>query len=216
MKHILALALVSGLATAASAEVITSYALFGQPGNQASQPASTVAANITGMDLVRGPGLNASAGNNSFAANGWSTDATQDYFSFGFSVANGFSVNLDDLWLGSRSSNSGPGFLGLFYSGDGFTTNLYTFIQTGTVFTNSIIDLSALTGLTGDVEFRISAISDVSANGGTLSESGTFRVGDHFDGTDFSEFRFNGSVVPAPGALALIGFGGLVATRRRR
>lgn len=216
MMKTLTFALVAGLASAASAEVITSYALFGATGDQVFQAPSSAAAGVSGLDLTRGPGLGVSAAGNSFSANGWSSDQSQDYFSFGFSVDAGSSVNLDTLWLGSRSSNTGPGFLGLFYSGDGFTTSLFDFIQVGTAFNNTVIDLSGLTGLTGTVEFRIAALNDVSANGGTISAGGTFRIGDHFDGSDFSEVRFEGTVIPAPGAVALLGLGGLVATRRRR
>lgn len=216
MKNALALALVAGLATVAHAEVITAYTLFGAAGNETSQSATTVAANVAGLDLTRGAGLTATAAGNSFSASGWSTDTSSDYFSFGFTVDAGYSVNLENLYIGSRSSNTGPGFLGLFVSTDGFTSSLYTFVQTGTAFTNSIVDLSALTGLTGNVEFRIAALNNTSANGGSIAAAGTFRVGDHSDGTNFSEFRFNGTVVPAPGAFALMGLGGLVATRRRR
>lgn len=217
MMKTLTFALVAGLASAASAtEVITSYALFGATGDQVFQAPASAAAGVSGLDLTRGPGLGASAAGNSFSANGWSSDQSQDYFSFGFTVDAGSSVDLESLWLGSRSSNTGPGFLGLFYSGDGFTTSLFDFIQVGTAFNNSIVDLSGLTGLTGTVEFRIAALNDVSANGGTISSGGTFRIGDHFDGSNFSEVRFEGTVIPAPGAVALLGLGGLVATRRRR
>ena len=216
MKNAIAIAIVAGLTTAASAEVITSWVNFGQPGDQAASPVGTEADNVTGIELTRGPGLNPSGASNSFSASGWSTDQSEDYFSFGFTVASGFEVDLDTFWVGARSSNTGPGFLGLYYSGDGFTNVLHTFVQDGTNFNNAIVDLSSLTGLTGTVEFRIAVLNDISANGGTLAGTGTFRVGDHFDSGNFTEMRFEGTVVPAPGALALIGLGGLVAGRRRR
>ena len=86
----------------------------------------------------------------------------------------------------------------------------------GRLFNNSVADMSALTGLTGTVEFRIYADNNVSANGGSISSGGTFRLGDHFDGSNFTEVRFEGTVVPAPASAALLGLGGLVAVRRRR
>lgn len=215
MKTITAIALVAGLATAASAEVITSWVNFGQPGDQASSAVGTAAANVSGIELTRGAGLTPTAAGNSFSASGWSTDAN-DYFSFGFTVADGYAVNLSSLWIGTRSSNTGPGFLGLFYSVDGFASSMHTFVQVGTAFNNAVIDLSDLTGLTGTVEFRIAALNNTSANGGSIAAAGTFRVGDHSDGANFTEMRFEGSVVPAPGAMALLGLGGLVAVRRRR
>jgi MYXO-CTERM domain-containing protein len=219
MKTITAIALVAGLATAASADVITSWVNFGQPGNQDSSAVGTAAANVSGIALTRGSGLSASSANNSFSSSGWDQgdgDDANDYFSFGFTVADGFSVNLESFWVGARASNTGPGFLGLYSSVDGFSTNLFTFTQSGTNFNNVIADVSALTGLTGTVEFRVLALNDISANGGTVASGGTFRFGDHFDGTNFTEMRFEGTVVPAPGAMALLGLGGLVATRRRR
>ena len=164
--------------------------------------------------------MNPSAAGDSFSANDW-TNGTDSYFSFGFTVDAGFSVDLDQFFMGTRSSNTGPGELGLFYSGDSFASPIFSFSQSGTSFTNSAVDLSSLTGLTGAVEFRIAPTSDVSANGKTIAGTGTFRIGDYFDGS-LSEVRFTGEVndtvvIPLPGAagLGLAGLG-LVALRRRR
>lgn len=219
MKNAFALAALVAVAgsAAASNEVITSWVNFGQPGNQGSSAVGTQAANVVGNVLTRGSGLTPSAAGNSLSASGWQFSDANDYFTFGFTVDAGYSVDLSQLWLGSRSSGTGPGLLGLFYSGDGFSTSLHTFNQApGSNFVNSIIDLSSLTGLTGTVEFRIQMIQDVSASGGAVGSAGTFRVGDHFDGANFTEMRFVGKVVPAPASIALVGLGGLVATRRRR
>ncbi len=216
MRHYAAAAVLAVVAGTASADVITSYVSFGQPGDQISSPVGTVAANVSALPLTRGAGLNPSAAGNSISSNGWDTLDGTDYFTFGFSVDAGYSVNLDNLWFGSRSSNTGPGFLSVYTSLDGFSAPLYSFAQVGTAFSNHIADMSSLTGLTGSVEFRIYADSGVSANGGAISSGGTFRLGDHFDGANFTEFRFEGTVVPAPASAALMGLGGLVALRRRR
>ncbi len=115
-----------------------------------------------------------------------------DYISFGFTVDAGYSVDLDTFWFGSRRPTRAR-VTWAFYSVDGFTTPIYTFTQSGTNFNNAIADVSPLTGLTGTVEFRIAALSDTRADGGTgISGSGTFRVGDHFDGSNFTEVRFEG------------------------
>ena len=108
MKNALALALVAGLATVANADVITAYTLFGASGDQASQAASAAATNVSGLNMTRGAGLTATAAGNSFSASGWSTDTSSDYFSFGFTVDAGYSVNLENLIIGTRSSNTGP------------------------------------------------------------------------------------------------------------
>jgi hypothetical protein len=217
MRTFAAAAVLATVAGTASADVITSWTNFGQPGDQAASPVNVEATNVTGIDMTRGAGLGANTGGNSLNSNGWDGLDADDYISFGFTVDAGYSVDLDTFWFGSRSSNSGPGDMGVFYSVDGFTTPIYTFTQSGTNFNNAIADVSALTGLTGTVEFRIAALSDTRADGGTgISGSGTFRVGDHFDGSNFTEVRFEGTVVPAPASAALLGLGGLVAVRRRR
>jgi len=219
MRHTALLATaVIGFAGAANANAqIAAWGQFGQPGDQAFTAPTATAANVTGLDMTRGPGLNPNAGSNSLNSSGWDgPDPANDFVSFGFSVDAGFSVDLDSLIIGTRASNSGPGNLGLFYSGDGFSNNLFTFTQSGTNFLNSIIDLSSLNGLVGTIEFRIRALDDTRADGGTgISSAGTFRVVDFFDG-DFTDTQFTGTVVPTPGAVGLFGLAGLVATRRRR
>jgi len=216
MRTFAAAAVLVITAGTASADVITSWVNFGQPGDQAFSPVGTEAANVTGSVLTRGSGITATGAGNSISANGWDDLSADDYFTFGFTVDAGYSVDLDTLWFGSRSSGSGPGFLSVYTSLDGFTTPVYSFAQVGTSFNNNIADLSSLTGLTGSVEFRILADNGTSASGGTIGSGGTFRLGDHFDGSDFTEFRFEGTVVPAPASAALLGLGGLVAVRRRR
>lgn len=218
MRILTAAALAVVTAGTASADVITSYVNFGQPGNQASSPVGTVAANVTALPLTRGAGITPTAAGNSLSGSGWDTLDATDYITFGFTVDAGFSVDLDTLWFGSRSSGTGPANLAVFYSVDGFTNPVYSFTQVGTAFTNNIADVSALTGLTGSVEFRILALNNLNAGGtGVISSGGTFRVGDHLDGAGvFTEFRFEGSVVPAPASAALLGLGGLLAARRRR
>ena len=205
------------LAVSANASVtLSDWNLTGAPGTQALTTGNG-SANITASDLARGAGLTGTAAANSISASGW-TNQTTDYFSFGFTVAGGYSANLDSLYIGSRSSGTGPGTLGLYYSGDGFSSNLFTFNQApGANFVNSIVSLSGLTGLTGNVEFRVAAIGSVAANGGATGSNGTFRLTGYFANGAFDRnLQITGDVVPAPASLALIGLGGLVATRRRR
>ncbi|MCC5785727.1 MAG: hypothetical protein JJU33_03390 [Phycisphaerales bacterium] len=214
-----------GLASLTSASgastIITAYDLFGEPGNQAFTAPSESATGVTGLNMTRGTGLNATSAANSFSSSGWNTlNASEDYFSFGFTVAENAVVNLSSLFIATRASNTGPGDLGLFFSGDGFSNNLFTFTQSGTAFLNSEIDLSGLAGLTGEVEFRIVALSDTRADGNTgIAAGGTLRIAEFFEGGEFSPVRFVGEVVviPLPGAagLGLAGLG-LVAVRRRR
>lgn len=209
-------------AQAQAASIIEEYDFTGTAGNQAFTAATNTAANITGSNLVRGAGLTANSGSGSLNSAGFTGQAT-DFLSFGFSVADGFSVNLEQLFIGTRSSNTGPGTLGLFYNGDNFASSLFTFSQSGTSNLFSIVDLSALTGLTGSVEFRILQIGTNSANGGaTTSSTGTFRVQDYVVSSIDNNLRFTGTVnavasVPVPAAFWLFGsaVAGFAARKRK-
>lgn len=213
-------------ASSASAAIVVDWNLTGAAGSQATNAPSTVAANITGLNLTRGAGLSGNAGANSMNAAGWNGQAT-DYFSLGFTVASGYTVDLDDLFVGTRSSATGPGTIGVFYSGNSFASAITTISQApGGNFVNSAIDLSALPDLTGTVEFRFQAVGAFAANSGAIGAAGTFRVGDYFVGAnETSNLALTGLVskvaapVPEPTttALLLVGLatvGGLVTRRR--
>ncbi|EIM78587.1 hypothetical protein A3SI_02486 [Nitritalea halalkaliphila LW7] len=156
------------------------YDLAGQPGNQASTEPVVLVSGISGQPLTRGTGLGASGAGNSFSSSGWNA-GEERFFRFGFTALPGQSVDLSSLRFGYRSSNTGPTNMALRYSGDNFTQNLATFTSIN-AFGNLEVDLSALQGLTGPVEFRIIALDNTSANGGTVAAGGTFRVTNFFPG----------------------------------
>jgi hypothetical protein len=217
MKTAIASFVVVTLAASASASVtLSQWDLLGAPGNQAST-AGIGSVNVTAANLARGAGLTGSGAANSISASGWTGDAT-DYFSFGLTIANGFSANLDSLYLGSRSSGTGPGTVGIFSSLDNYTTAIATISQApGSNFVNSIVNLSGLGTVSGTVEFRVYAIGTGSANGGTTGSAGTFRLSAYFANGGFDRnLQITGDVIPTPGSLALLGFAGLAAARRRR
>ena len=68
----------AAVAAAADAQVVTEWVLQGEPGDQAFTPASSSAGGVSGLDLVRGGGLNASAAANSFNATHWHDLAPDD------------------------------------------------------------------------------------------------------------------------------------------
>jgi hypothetical protein len=215
-----ALTLSLGLAGAASATTVVEWDLQGTPGNQVTTAGAAGQAGVSALDLARGAGLSATAAANAFSSAGWTGQAT-DFYSFGFSVADGFFAQLDALYIGTRSSGTGPGTLGLYWSGDTFAAPLTTFTQSGTAFLNSVVDLSALPALTGTVEFRLVQIGTGSAGGGTTSAAGTFRTTGYFEGGNFDRnMQFTGTVsaIPEPGTWALLLAGvatvGFVARRR--
>jgi uncharacterized protein (TIGR03382 family) len=226
MKTTMFAALSLGLATSANASLVAGWNLALCPDGAQTYAATAAAGGVTGMTMTRGAGLyavNATVG--CFNGAGWNQEAT-DYLSFGFTVANGSSVNLSSLQIGTRSEGGAPGTLALRSSVDGFGSNLFIFDQASTTsnewgpgagFIFSVIDLSAMTNLTGTVEFRIYQVGNTAANGGTPQTNRHFRLTNYFlGGVDQGDMSFSGTVIPAPGALALLGLGGLVGGRRRR
>ncbi len=179
-----------------------------------------VGVGVTTLNATRGAGLNGSSAANSMSASGWTGQST-DYFSFGFTVASGDVVNLTSLSIGTRASGTGPGTVGLFFSGDNFTTALGTITQGSGTNVYSVINLTALQGLTGTIEFRLMAIGTNSAGGGTTASGGTLRMTNYVGGSPAVDqggfFLLGESVpVPAPGAMALLGVAGLAVRARRR
>ncbi|HET6421439.1 MAG TPA: VPLPA-CTERM sorting domain-containing protein [Geobacteraceae bacterium] len=213
------------LAGTARADIAVSGAIvywnqYGQTGQQASTP-GTGSAYITAVDMTRGAGLlTDSTGANSLNSNGWTGEAT-DYIQFGFTVANGYKANLNQLWIATRSSAYGPGTMGLYGSSDNFAhqTLLTTFTQGNGTYLNSLVDLSSLTALTGTYLFRLEQIGSTAANGLTTTLAGTFRVSDYNNSGTYYYDSITGSVapVPIPAAAWLLGSGlmGLVGLRKR-
>lgn len=225
IKRILSATVVAGslfASTATHAALVAQWDLTGQPGNQLTNTALVLASGITGGLMSRGAGLTSAAAGNSFSATGWNSQAT-DYMSLSLTVAAGTSLDLQTLSVGTRSSNTGPGSIGLFYSGDGFASAITTVAQPGTNFVNSAIDLSTLADVTGSVEFRFYQIGTTAAGGGTSTGSGTFRLTDYFNGGTDENLSLTGtlssvSAVPLPAAawLMVAGLGVLGASVRRK
>lgn len=218
-SSMIAMVLVALASSATQAETLVTYLTFGQPGDQETTPGVAQVAGLTAIDMVRGAGLSPNMGNNSFNSAGWTGEET-DFIEFGFSVDTGLFTTLDSLFIGSRSSNTGPGTIGVFTSLDGFANEVFSIQQSGTSFTNSIIDFSGLGPIVGDFTVRLIQIGTTSAGGGTTGEFGTFRVGDFFSDGEFTTLQFTGTVgvIPEPSSIVLMGLGvaGLVGVARLR
>ena len=148
----------------------------------------------------------------SLSSNNW---ATGDYYQVSMATT-GYS-DISVSWDQTRSS-TGPSAFSLSMSTDGganFTTLLasYTVVQaglagTGTTSWNAVTNQTGFTTTTiigisaankGNIMLRFSSLS-------TTAAAGTGRV---------DNISVTGAMIPAPGAVALIGLAGLISRRRR-
>ena len=178
--------------------------------------ALTAGSSLTSVHAAAAATYTSPAGNGSqyaFSSNNWNTG---DYYQASFSTTGYSTISLS--WDQARSS-TGPSSFTLIMSTDGganWTTVLasYTVLQSGgggapatwsstgarnAIYTNT----ATLSGAEnkGSVLVRFQSISGLSA------ATGSNRI---------DNVEISGTAVPAPGALALVGLGGLVAGRRRR
>lgn len=213
------------LANPAFAATLVQYDFSGNAGNETSETAYFAAPNLSGLSFVRGSGLSATSGANAFSSASWTNYAVSpnDYLSFGFNIASGFTASVNQLVFSSRSSNTGPGDLAVLASIDGGAFGqIASFEQNGDTVGNQVLNFSQLTGVS-NVTFRIVATSISAANGGTLAGGGTFRV-QNFGGATASPFSVNGTVSTATGAvpepatwaMMILGMGMIGAALRRR
>jgi len=197
--------------TTASAGLIVQYELAGAPGDQASSPATFTAAGITALPITRGTGLTPNIGNNSLNSAGWNDLSANDFVQLGFNVT-GAPWHVDQLFLATRSSATGPGFVNVNLSIDGgaFFT-LITLTQGNATFLDAILDVNQTVHTSLVVRFV--AANSTAANGGVIGSAGTWRIGDYSPdgGTTFVPVQLTGAVspsaVPEPSSLAICGAG---------
>jgi hypothetical protein len=206
--------------TASYATTIASWDMLGEPGDQLFTSGAG-SLNVTAADMLRGAGLIPNAGDNSLNSRGWASTSAADYVEFGFTVAPGFFVSLDELIIATRSSNTGPGTMGIYTSLDAFTIPIATLVQPGDDFLDSIIDLSGLGPVMGAFTVRLLEIGNTQADAvGATTDAGTFRIVDFLGPSGFVDTQFTGTLqvpVPDPSTLYLLAPGllALVLVRRR-
>jgi hypothetical protein len=213
----------------ASAALVVDWDLTGNAGSEATEPANATGPGITGVDITRGAGISATAAANGFSSDGWEgaaqASASNEYFEFGFTVQAGYSVDLSQLKIATRSSATGPGTVGLYSNLDGYTNPLATFVQGNGTFLNSLVDLSALAPITGTFLARLIEIGNTDANPpGTTAAGGTYRIAEYqgtvggaFENVEFSGDITSPTAVPLPpAALVFIGVAGAAGVARRR
>lgn len=193
-----ALALLSTFAAAHEAKAQTTnlvtYNFTGAAGNQATQPTSSVADDISASVLGRGPGINAGAANNSISASGWTTAASvdlDDYYTFTLTPDADYNISLGTLSFAERRSNTGPRNLAIRTSLDAFSADIFTATwpdndSTRNQSFNFATDAS-FSNITNAITIRIYAY----AAEGT---SGTWRLANTTTGAAAGNMRLTGTV----------------------
>ncbi|NTW53662.1 MAG: PEP-CTERM sorting domain-containing protein [Chlorobaculum sp.] len=144
--------------------------------------------------IGRGAGISASSAADRYSARSWTTAAAldaNDYFTFTLDAIPGYEIDFASfVYTGTRSA-SGPSVFAFRSSLDGFASDIGTPTATG-----ATIDLTAsqFQHLTNPIEFRLYGYS-------AGATTGTYSVND---------YTFNGTVVPEPNTLALVGVGSLL------
>lgn len=219
-----ALAIVAGAGAAATAnaDVIANWTFEASIPATAGPFAAEAGANAAGS-FALGSHVGAAVYSNpvgngsveSFSSNTW---AIGDYYQFSTSTAgySGITIGWDQT-----SSGTGPRDFALQWSTDGVSfssLSSYSVLVNGApntpwssvtynpLFTFAPVAAPAGADNQATLYFRLAMATNVSANGSVVAAAGTDRV----DNIVIS------GVIPAPSALALLGLGGLVASRRRR
>ncbi|TWU41684.1 hypothetical protein Poly51_63910 [Rubripirellula tenax] len=196
-------------ATAASADLIVSY----RPTGGFGSTASSTGTGVTGLDLARGPGIDATTFSNGFyAASQWTTSSSldlDDYFQWGFTSTNAFDLTTLDLAY-SRDSN-GPKQIDVQFSTDGVSFSSVfddaSVVDFGEA--NRNIDISAFTNVTSGT-FRLYGFD-------AAETFGKFALLDVLGGGNSIIVNGNLTAVPEPSSLLLVATcGSLFAFRRRR
>ena len=180
------------------------------------EPSAFSAAHLNGIDFYRGSGLTARAANGSFNSSGWGSQSSEDFIGFGIDIDPGYSLELDNLQIRTYSYFAGPGTVGLYYSGDNFTTPLYSIDQPILGFADRDFELSGFGELTGRVEFRLLEIGNESTIPSIPTQDvGRFGVANYRGG---ASVQFRGTVsssIPEPSACLLL-LGACLQLNRRR
>ncbi len=148
----------------------------------------------------------------SFSSNGWTTGEYYQFTTSSVDYTEGITVS-----FAQAASSSGPGNFIFQYSTDGITYSDFgtayagpTADFSGTTFRPENVltfNLSAIAELNNNatIGFRVTVADTTSETGGTISDTGTFRVDD-----------FTVNAIPEPSAALLGAIGALGLLRRRR
>lgn len=225
----IALLALAGLAAVANADVITQWTFNSNPAD--ANTATGTLAPVTGTgtaatfgavtNIFNGGNTNdtSSPGDNSrwsvttFAAQ--STGSGTRGVTYNASTA-GYTAISINYW--HRFSNTSNRFSQVEYTLDGSTYSVFTSFENtagGDAWVNYNVDFSSVAGADNNANFGVRITSIFGGAGSYVASNNTSSYAT--TGTwGFDLVTFNGSLVPTPGSVALMGLGGLLAARRRR
>ena len=145
---------------------LATFDFSGEPGNQTSTPATSVATGVSAGDLARSSALTATSGTSSINASNWTTSQKLDstrYYTFTLTPDSGCTLDVSTLAITTTASKTGPANAALATSDDGFSTTVP--FTVGASDTPSV----GVSGATNAVEVRLYGF-------GATSTAGTLRI----------------------------------------
>lgn len=238
MKRIITtMAITLVAATAVQADTLAAWDMTGNDGSSGSQVATTAGLGMTVGDLAVGPGLMANVSwpdsVNSFAdwqissSLEYAVTAGNDYFSFSVTPGPGQSASYDNIYsrfvMNAGGSDAAMNFT-LMSSQTGFTTNSSSILGNFNIATTAddegytpsafatdfdVSGVAALQNVDTATEFRIYTWKDYGGN--------RLGIGKTWSGETGDDLRVDGSVVPEPSTMGLLGVAaaGMLWCRRR-
>jgi hypothetical protein len=219
-KAVMTVAMLALTAGSAQAALVASWDNNNRTGDQIFTEGGG-SAHVTATSMTRSAGLAGNSEANSLSSRGFNSAAT--YIEFGFNVDSGYQTKLNDLWIGTKSSATGAGSIGVFTSLDNYTKAIYT-IEGNTASVNSKIDLSSLGSVSGTFSIRLKPVAaadgkfyDATGHEGIAADS-TFSVTNYFETPASTTIDGNTTATPLPAAVWLLGSGllGLVGVRKKQ
>ena len=234
-KLITTLAVVLVATAAVHADTLAAWDATGSDG--ISQAATTIGAGMTAGSLAAGPGLQANVSwpnsVNTYAdwqispSLEYAVDVGNDYFSFTVAPDAGQTANYDNIFtrfvMNAGSSDASMNYT-LMSSQTGFTTNSASILGSLNIATLQAVEgynpsvhetdfdvsgVAALQNVATSTEFRIYLWKDYGGNRLGIGKTWSAATGD--------DLRVDGTVIPEPATLSLLGFaaGGMFWFRKR-
>jgi len=214
MKNAFALALVAAAATAASANVVVNEVV----GSTTGPDVEFIELYNTGASAIDLTGWTIELWDSDSTSFG-GADGTAPYALSGTIAAGGY-------WtIANGEAASQLGFIGdAFFGNNSIENSSYTLVlrDAGANVVQTIFFWDSGAGDQANIAGSVITPDITVGPDGTFLPAGFYRAGDGSNNivihsfNDFSDYTPGAANVPAPGALALLGLGGLVAGRRRR